>query len=224
MSKNQLHGKTFEKIILDSFNINESKKTSVFDVNDPCLKYPISIKTTEYKGNDTTIYLSDASRVWNWDKIISLGKEDKKEEASLCIILGLYNYNKEETVKIFKKINVIKINLNKNTKSQLYGSLSLSEIFALHLKIGKDFFDSPEKAREFAQKVKENFLNDNRFGFIKINPKIDSKNQRRLQCSIKLEDLLKIKSEENIEHIELPLKNIILPLEIESSRRERKKK
>lgn len=190
MSKNQLHGKTFEGLILSQLGCSENiKSNSIFDI--PFidgLQAAGSIKMSQAsKKNieDTTVYLSDATRVWCWKNILS-GLMSSNSDPMLQIFLGVYE--QQGGNKIIHTIYEIELVLNLTTVNKIYGSLTVGDIQAFHLCISKEFHEDSIRASEWAKVHKERLRYVG--GSIQLNYKIDSKSQRRLQCSIKLKDLI----------------------------------
>lgn len=182
-ANSQMHGKSFENQIKSSNGIftyaaadRSRSATQMFDIDgdlDQKYGYPTSVKTM--KSN--LIYLSDARRFWN-----SLRKVPYR------ILIG--KYSQKDELKEFESIH--EIILREYSISDLLGDISESEINNFHERL-KTFGPGPsnaKQARNWAHEHKNN-LHKKR-GIVKLNPKIDTRNQRRLQCSVSLEDLISI--------------------------------
>lgn len=197
MSINQYHGKTFENIIrLHLYpECPEQNNTAQFDIPKQYTNSAnISIKTTSRNIVD----LSDARRFWN-------------NTDDIIFIVGLYK--QEQNTKIFNEI--IEATYNKQALQKIKSPLSIDEINEFHHNICQFGFAEHGKARQFA-KTHKKFLFENKNSIILLNPKIDSKSQRRLQCSIKMVDFIQYAT--NIEYYSIN-KKIPLPIVIDSTAR-----
>lgn len=185
MSASQHHGFDFEKLLLAEFPRRNPQVilppvplnheyTARFDVSGYLDPYgtgiPTSIKTAKYRGPRTLICLSDAYR------IVQLG-----QQSAMRLMVGLYR--QEGAEKVFGEVREYVI--TGEEWQALCGHVPAEEIedFAYSL-TGK----SSESARLEARKWKT-YLAGKYPGLMRWNPKIDSKNQRRLQCSVPLQDL-----------------------------------
>lgn len=181
MSTDQLHGKAFEDRIKAALFRGSSdggrSATSKFDVEahfDKAYQLPTSIKSAKHIGN-VTIGLSDASRFWlNVDPF--------------RMIVGLYqqcDFRKEF-------FEVHEFFIHGDMYSKLKGEITYCEVNNLHKDMGiKNYPKGCHlQARDFAHQEVLNIKSKG--GAIILNPKIDSKTQRRLQCSIKLQELIDI--------------------------------
>lgn len=194
MAESQKHGFQFEEIIRrkklnDINNLLEKEVgyTNEWDVP------PMQIKS--FKFNSKTIEFGSIVRMFN------------KNENFILVLVG---YEQEENVKkvVFSDCLLItKENLNK-----LRGGLNLNTIIELDEKIKTFKQGNHENARIWAKEMKKIHNSHTNFD---IRFKIDSKNQRRIQCALKLNDLY-----ENIEK-ELILKNQLNIKDIESETRKR---
>jgi len=187
MSKNQLHGKTFEgEVIKRCFGVPEEqvqsfKSTAVFDIPFGVVTCqhptgePVSIKTAAVKAarNAATVCLSDARRVWTWDR-------------PLILVVGLYE--QVDGKKVFHTVYEFHFCLNQSERLRLYGTLSYQEVANFHETLGTFGAGRHAAARVWAKNQKK--LLETRCGVIQLNAKIDSKTQRRLQCSAPLPGLV----------------------------------
>ena len=188
MSTNQLHGKTFEReVITTCFGITEEladsfPNTALFDIPFGVITCqhptgnPVSIKTAAIKAarRAANVCLADARRVWSWDQPVVL-------------VVGLYTQVGKD--KVFHTIYEFLLNLDAAQRVKLYGSVSLQEVSDFHNGI-KTFGPGAvegELGKKWARDTKKPLKK--RLGIIQLNQKIDSKRQRRLQCSAKLNDL-----------------------------------
>jgi hypothetical protein len=172
-NQSQKHGFTFENYIRKYiFNLPEkSNDTSIHDIckehncynnNENC-----SIKTT--KSN--IIYCSDILRFYNYNF----------DEKNTIIVVQYLQIENRKHVK-----HIYEINYNKECHELLFGNLPLCEIekYVNNVKsIPKNI--NGDKAKSIFNYLEEKDKLNEKYNFkININPKIDSKNQRRVQCSI----------------------------------------
>jgi hypothetical protein len=208
MTRNQLHGKTFEDFIkacgLFPGSADGGRSvTASFDIEakfDKQRGLPTSIKST---GSDT-VGLSDARRFWQIDEAYRM-------------IVG--RYQQEDGVKVFDQAH--EFLLDPLILAELRGDISYEEVKVFHHGLSLDAFPkgSHEEARVWAQAQKEVYVG--RGNAIILNPKIDSKKQRRLQCSVSLTTLIERCSENEryILHTDW-IGDVRLPIELSSGVRE----
>jgi hypothetical protein len=175
MSNNQSHGKRIEDFIKTVFpwsSDNERKAQSEYDIEsefDLIENLPTEIKTT----SSNNICMSDARKIWLRTEPFRLITIKFTQSKQYKQIKELY-----EWLITAKELEVLK------------GCISYPEVENFHYSI-KEFGPGKENAklaRTFAEdKIKE--LNGK--SIFQLNPKIDSKKQRRLQCSITINNLLK---------------------------------
>jgi len=174
----QAHGNVFEDIIireLTGMSKNEYDKlkpngyTSTFDlVKGIITKSNYSIKTT----GKMTVECADILK--------------RMEEKEYKLIVGCYNQKGEN--KIFHTQYEFFITSDDATK--LWGDMTYEQIvrfvdFVRAIPPGKEGQKNTLKERNI---LKEQIQCKN--SLMKINPKVDSKNQRRVQCSFKLKEML----------------------------------
>lgn len=181
MTNNQLHGKTFEDFIkacgLFSGSADGGRSgTSNIDIEakfDKNRGLPTSIKAT----GSNTVELADAREFWKIDKpyrmIVGRYKQD-----------GLY--------KIFHEVHEIII--TNDALADLRGDLDFNTVSNFHNGLLLNNFPNGAHigARRWAQDRKKELAHVRTK--IKLHPKIDSKSQRRLQCSVALNALIEISS------------------------------
>jgi hypothetical protein len=177
MTNNQLHGKKFEDLIKACGLFPGSADggrpvTARFDIEakfDKQLQLPTSIKSTGGDG----VGLSDARRFW-------------RIEEAYRMIVGCYQ--QEHDVKVFGQVH--EFLLDQAILAELRGDVSYDEVEAFHQGLSLTVFPkgSHANARAWAQAQKEIYAG--RESAIILNPKIDSKTQRRLQCSVSLAALI----------------------------------
>lgn len=206
MSNNQMHGKSFEDFIKSTFrgsSDNGRTPTSIFDIEadfDKELHLDTSIKTTKKSLRNNEVFpLSDARRIFSLDN-------------DFRMLIGLYEQKSEK--KFFGCIleYIIKI---ENIK-KLKGEISLEQIADFHNSLKAYPIGEHEAARRF-HRIKNKELKDKTL--ITLNPKVDTKNQRRLQCSLKRQVLESIlPSNQIIIHNE-EFRDLQLPIVLKSSAR-----
>ena len=169
----------------------------------------MSIKTAAAlaAAKSAIVCLSDARRVWSWAR-------------PLILVVGLYD--QVDTVKRFHTVYEFHFRLTDGEKKRLYGELTLEEVSYFHDTLKSYGLGQHEAASAWA-KAHKLALAHRATGAIQLNPKIDSKRQRRLQCSAPLE-LLKGACDDTREftHASGGYRGLQLPFEVQSSRRERK--
>lgn len=180
---NQMHGKNFENLIKASNGMftsatadrkrSPNERFDIGEEDDRILGIPTSIKSS--KGD--VVALSDARKFW-----------ESFNYLPYRIIVG--RYKQTEHLKAFFEIH--EIILQEIYRDDLLGSILESEICEFHNGL-REFKAGPQeqsRASSWAQKKKLDL--DSRRGLVTLNPKIDSKNQRRLQCSISLKKIVNI--------------------------------
>lgn len=187
MPQSQLHGFVFEnEIRVKVFELDiESNNTDKHDIEKEDNKFNsnenISIKTI---GEGNSIYCGDIERFYNYDftnkNTIVVCKYRQEDNNKVLVDIIEIDYNQECHNFLWGDINLDII----NKYVQLVKSIPYGKVSNYHKKVYKD-----------CKKVMESFFNLN----ININPKVDSKGQRRVQCSIsnfeeKLSDFITYKS------------------------------
>jgi hypothetical protein len=170
MTESQAHGFIWEKSVLEGvygiFNTQQGGSyTRKHDVpaNENMIDHVnVSIKTAGGKSVD----MGDARRVFD---------ATMNEPITLLVL----QYKQEGAEKVLK--NVLEIDLTSSTE-ELFGRVTLAEISELHdfLRAIPPGTASLQIKQEYRQRAGE--LNS-KSGALKFRPKVDSKNQRRLQCS-----------------------------------------
>jgi hypothetical protein len=202
MSNNQLHGKTYEDHLKSAFQgsaDHERSPMSPWDIEkdyDKINKLPTSIKTT----GSNVVDLADARKFWS-----------VKEPYRLLVA----QYKQTGDVKNFHTLYEFHITAEEHVK--LLGDVTSSEVEDFHnalLSYGKGFHN---EARQFA-KLKKASLKYR--SVAQLNQKIDSKAQRRLQCSITLAALLANVKDRTIYSSTEFYRKISVSFSIQSSKRE----
>jgi hypothetical protein len=129
---------------------------------------PVNPKATKY---GTPVDLGDALRQYRIDE-------------PFILVVGFWR--QEDAEKRF--VNIISPRIDPLTWRKLWGPITLADLERLDAVI-KDKSLTPEQARTAALKIK----NAPPFtqAIMVVNPKIDSKTQRRLQCSVRFNDVFK---------------------------------
>lgn len=171
----------------------------------------MSIKTAAAlaAAKAATVCLSDARRVWSWNQ-------------PLILVVGLYD--QIDKVKQFHTVYEFHFRMTEGERKRLYGELTLEEVTDFHEHLKTFGLGEHEAASDWAKKRKL-ALAPRATGAIQLNPKIDSKKQRRLQCSAPLERL-KAACDNTCEYTGATggYRGLPLPFEVRSSRRQRKPK
>jgi hypothetical protein len=173
VSSNQLHGKKFEDFIkacglFPGASDSSRSINAGFDIEakfDRRKGLPTSIKTS---GSDV-IALSDARRFFSVD-------EDFR------MIIG--RYEQAEDRKIFNQVHEIIV--TRQVSAMLKGAVTVEMVNAMHegLALAKFPRGAHGAAREWVQSRKAELACMK--SKVILNPKVDSKTQRRLQCSVNL--------------------------------------
>ena len=163
----QRHGFQFEDWLKKQFfDIFYTSKWDVpGELNPQHRGVPISIKTAKWHGS---IYFGDALRQF-----------DVNEPFDLVVAFWRLYKGKKKIVKITEVL------IQPADWRKWWGSLERKDLEELDLSI-KNREASHEAARRRAQEIKRRLAG--RGGIVTLNPKIDSKTQRRLQCSIAFSD------------------------------------
>ncbi len=165
MTEVQSHGFVFEKWVRDQFfGGYKNKYSAKWDIpaekNKKLGRIPVSIKTAKYHS---TINLGDALRQFQTNE-------------DFLLIVGFWKQNG-----IYKKIvNASAVLVKKGIWKALWEPLTEKQLKSLDNLI-KDKSVGYVKIRAKAQKLKRSFP----VIAMTLNPKIDSKTQRRLQCGLR---------------------------------------
>jgi len=177
MATNQLHGKRYEQHITQAFPkslLSPMPPTATWDIlaeHDEKLNIPTSVKTTK----NNSIGMSDA----------------RKFVSTNCTFrLIVAQYRQESGYKVFS--SMMEFIITPEIMKKIRNELTLEFVKEYHDSIsafgpGKE---NQRLARAVAKQYKEKLNQINTL--ITLNPKIDSKDQRRLQCSIKLDQLMNL--------------------------------
>jgi len=185
MSASQNHGFIVENLLLAEFP-RRSKDTLVpnlaldraytsrFDVAgylDPYgLGIPTSIKCAKFRGPRTLVNLADATR------IVKLG-----EEPHMRLMVALYRQDGNQ--KVFAELREYVV--TGEEWSNLCGRVPPEDLEAFAKDLtGRSTDDARGRARVWKKDLATSYPSK-----MKWNPKIDSGNQRRVQCSVTLHDL-----------------------------------
>lgn len=205
MSNNQLHGKSYEDHIKAAFTGAADHGRSAntpWDIEkqfDKEKKLPTSIKTVKNKGT-IIIELADARKFWSIDEAYRM-------------LVALYDQNGD--VKNFHTLYEFLITKDEHRK--MLNPITFAEVKEFHdslLSYGKGLH---AQARAFAKQKKFQLQ---RNAIVQLNQKIDSKTQRRLQCSIKLENLIENVALVQVYRSQDFYKRISVNFAIQSSERE----
>lgn len=198
MSTNQNHGIIFENYIKSAFYIPRSEGWDLEKECDLIDKLPTSIKTV--KNTSSTIDLADARRFWNLNEPFRL-------------LVGSYYQNNQ--YKDFYLLTEYIISVEEH--KILLGNIAYNEIELFHEELKSFKIGEHLLARKFAQE-KLNILKNR--SKITLNPKIDSKSQRRLQCSITLNKLNQVVNNKTVYNKSDFYRELAVDFSIASSSRE----
>ena len=170
----QQHGLVLETWVRDTFfdGYKPASYTQKWDIPAAANKtqggIPVNPKATKY---GTPVDLGDALR-------------QIKIDEPFILVIGFWR--QEADVKRF--VNIVAPRIDPAAWKKLWGPVTRADLEKLDATV-KDKSLTPEQARAAAQKIKNAppFTSS----IIEVNPKIDSKTQRRLQCSLRFDDVFK---------------------------------
>ena len=168
----QQHGLVFEQWVGDTFfdGYRPRNYTQQWDIpataNTKFGGVPVNPKAAKY---GTPVDLGDALRQF-------------QIEESFILAIGFWQQQGDEK----RFVNIVAPRIDPVQWRKLWGPITLADLQRLDAII-KDKTLTPEAARATALKIKSSppFTQS----VIVVNPKIDSKTQRRLQCSLRFEDV-----------------------------------
>jgi len=208
MTRNQSHGKTFEDWIKACQRFRGAAdggraQTVIFDIEakyDRELGLPTSVKSA--KSN--IIGLSDARRIWEIDE-------------PFRIIVG--SYLQDGRFKRFHTVHEFLITLD--ILCFLRGDITATFVTDFHDGLHLDIFPVGKHKEASAWAKAHKKANKHLKSAITLNPKIDSEDQRRLQCSIHIKKLIAATeaSGNYIRHTDI-FGGIVMPLVFDSTSRE----
>ena len=199
----QKHGVVFEKWIRDTFfdGYTPQSYTQKWDIPSEANKrfggIPINPKATKYR---TAVDLSDALRQYDIHE-------------PFWLVIGYWQ--QDGTKKKF--VNVVAARVEPDEYHKLWGDVKRADLERLDAVIK----DTPNHvtARQLAQKMKREAPFNT--SLISLNPKIDSKRQRRLQCSLTFARVFKFlapKADQGVQEKPM-LWGVPVELEVESGPR-----
>lgn len=207
MAINQLHGNAFEDLLRPGFPgsaANPQAHDAVFDFaagDDPLSGLPTSVKTT---GNQT-VCLADARRGFDCIEPFRL-------------LVGVYNQSGDT-----KEVRAIhEFHVTAKEWNDIKGDLTREEVSAFHDGIKSFGLGDHVAGQVWAKAKKRELKSSHPSTAIQLNPKIDSKRQRRLQASISLKALIQGIADHNC--YTSGYRGVDLPMVLASSPRERKRR
>jgi len=170
----QRHGLVFEEWVRSTFfgGYQPAAYTQPWDIpavaNREHGGVPVNPKATKY---GSPIDLGDALRQW-------------RIEEPFLLVVGFWQQDGDEK----RFVNIVAPRVEPAKWRRLWFPIELADLEKLDAVI-KDRSLTPEQARAAAQKIKRAppFTQ----AIIQVNPKIDAHTQRRLQCSLRFEDVFK---------------------------------
>lgn len=168
----QSHGLVFEKWVRDTFfdGYKPASYTQRWDIPATANKNhgggPVNSKASKY---GTAVDLGDALRQYEIDE-------------PFLLIIGFWS-QEDDTKRI---VNIVAPEISPALWRKLWGPVTYADLLRLDALI-KDTGPSVEETRKRALKIKNSppFTE----AVIQVNPKIDTRGQRRLQCSIRFTDV-----------------------------------
>lgn len=170
MPENQAHGSTFENLIRTiGFSLpNQQNNTNIHDIS--IGNENISVKSTGCDNVDC----GDIYRFSNYNH---------KEKCHNIVII---QYKQSDNKKFIK--NIIEISYTQELRDYLFGTITNDEITE-YINLIKSIPKGKNTDKYYLHK-KSNLEKDNNMK-IKISPKVDSHEQRRVQCSFNIDDIPK---------------------------------
>lgn len=170
----QQHGLVFEQWVQDTFfaGYRPASYTQKWDI--PALAnrahggIPVNPKATKY---GTPVDLGDALRQFQIDE-------------PFLLVIGFWQQDGDEK----RFVNIVAPRIEPAEWRKLWGAITLADLQRLDATI-KDKSLTPEQARAAALELKRRAPFSQ--AIIEVNPKIDDKTQRRLQCSLRFADVFK---------------------------------
>jgi hypothetical protein len=170
----QQHGLIFERWVRDTFfdGYRPANYTQKWDIpataNQRFGGVPVNPKATKY---GTPVDLGDALRQFKIDE-------------PFVLVIGFWRQEGNEK----RFVNLVAPRIEPAAWKKLWGSVTLADLERLDAVI-KDKSLTPEQARAAALKIKNAppFTD----AVIVMNPKIDGRSQRRLQCSLRFDDVFR---------------------------------
>lgn len=174
MVERQIHGKRYEKMIAKILGLSKKEYESISYTNSIDIPLHLNRKTNKNVSvkstKSKTVCMANPLHVY-----------DHSESNSYDLIIFIYD--------IKGSLDVLYLRL-KNYRQFLFGDVSKNDIHEL-IKMIKSVEhgrrQTPEERTNIQEKKNELNLKS---GIVKFNPKIDSKTQRRLQCSFNINDCL----------------------------------
>lgn len=209
-SKNQLHGLTLEDIIRKSGRFPGAETLRCM----PTAKVDIPAEFDQHYGLATSIKatkrtiidLGDARRIWQ-----------QIQNEPIRFLIG--RYAQFTNMKTFGEF--LEVHTSPTMAADLLGDITLEDVERFHFEIGLSNFPKGDhaNARRWAKEHKR--LLESRTGAIQLHPKIDSKSQRRLQCSIDIKRLeaIALKHKQYIRVYDECFETVQIPFSIQSTPR-----
>ncbi len=192
---NQLHGKAFEDLVQKAHGCSVQHFNGLFDL--PAmyddLRMQVQIKTV-LAGRDR-IDCADASRWW-------------RNLEPIHLFVG--NYRHDELTKVFFRVDEYILGVSALRK--LKGQVPAWEVERVHAEVRTYPRGEHFEARNYAHSSLGVLETVYGISPMILNPKIDSKSQRRIQCSLRLRDLAEFKVGEYV----IEFRGIRLPFTMES--------
>lgn len=172
MAESQLHGFTFESLIISEFNlVKDAKYTSKWDAYTE-LDIPVSIKSTKTRN----LGLGDPFKFF-----------EVKSSFNLIVVCYTQLNLKKEISKVLNVLMSIEF-IKKHFVEELLDDLAKLNLMIKSVPPGPVSRATRETIFNFKKDLEGKFLNFN--SNLKLNPKLDSKSQRRLQCTLDLDIIL----------------------------------
>ena len=195
----------------------------VFDVKE-CIndtkKYDIDYYENKFDPNENVSIKTSSNNNIDCSDIIRFFNGDFSKKYTIILI----RYVQDDQFKCIKEI--IEINYTQSLRDFLFGTIT-EEILQQYVDMIKSIpYGQASAETKQHYKMKKNELHKQYNMFINISPKVDSKNQRRVQCSIpKVDELFELFPDIIISRTINPIiRNVMITSKIQSTSRTRNKK
>jgi len=170
---NQLHGKTIEDMIKSAFQGSSDCSRSVSS------RFDIEAAFDKERNLDTSIKASKKDN-------IEMADARRFFENTKPFRLLICRYSQKDKMKVFSEIH--EVFMTEDILHYLKGELPYDIIAEFHEQLKSFSIGQHREARFFAKERKKELQNIYSSNII-LNPKIDSGNQRRLQCSMNINQI-----------------------------------
>ena len=210
LTQSQAHGFTIENDIKEKvFGITEQNvnNTNIHD---------IECEQNKFNKNENISIKTSCSACVECGDIIRIFKYDFTRQNTIILVLLAQSSPTEKTIK-----EVIEINYTEKLHNLLFGSITLEELEE-YVNLVKSIPSGKNTDKTYLKNKKE--LQQKHQMNLSINPKVDSKSQRRVQCKIPLKLFEQYPEYILYRNTEAIVREVEITKTIQSSPRKRSKK